>query len=179
MTTDEEQDLLRAMLVMAAAGLDSMVKELVRDALPSVVFDDPQAKGGLERHISARVRSSDSDFLSKVLSSPGPSSAVVQDYVMQLTASSLQSAAELARAASALGLEPRNVGIDFEQLRLIFDVRNKIIHELDINFEVKRRVRNVRRADTMVRHTNALLEIGEKILRAVDEKIRRTAKSAQ
>jgi hypothetical protein len=172
MSTDEEQDLLRAMLVMAAAGLDSMVKELVRDALPNVIFADPQARSGLERHISGRVRSPDSDFLPRILSAPLPSSAVVEDYIAHLTASSLQSAAELARAASAFGLEPRNVGIDFERLRSIFDVRNKIIHELDINFEARRRVRNVRRADTMIGHTNALLEIGEKTLLAVDGKIR-------
>ena len=35
--TDEEQDLLRAMLTNATAGLDATVKQLVRDALPSVV----------------------------------------------------------------------------------------------------------------------------------------------
>ena len=33
MSTDDEQDLLRAMLVMTAAGLDSMLKQLIRDAL--------------------------------------------------------------------------------------------------------------------------------------------------
>ena len=33
MTTDEEQDLLRAMVVMAAAGLDAMAKQLIRDGL--------------------------------------------------------------------------------------------------------------------------------------------------
>jgi hypothetical protein len=31
--TDAEQDLLRAMLVFAAAGLDSLLKQLIRDAL--------------------------------------------------------------------------------------------------------------------------------------------------
>jgi hypothetical protein len=34
--TDNEQDLLRAMLVMAAAGLDSMVKQLI--AMPCRVL---------------------------------------------------------------------------------------------------------------------------------------------
>jgi|SRR5262245_53147763 len=176
MSTDEEQDLLRGMLVMAAAGLDSMVKQLVREALPRVVHDDRQAKSGLERHILSRARPPDSDFLSKVLASPTPTHAVVQDYVGHLTASSLQSASELARAASAFGLEPRDVGIDFEELRGIFEIRNRIIHELDIDFEARRRVRRVRRADTMVRHTNALLGIGEKILRAIDGKVDRLAK---
>ena len=34
---DKEQDLLRAMLVFACAGLDSMLKQLVRDALGKVI----------------------------------------------------------------------------------------------------------------------------------------------
>lgn len=33
-TTDEEQDLLRMMIVIAAAGLDSLLKQLIRDCLP-------------------------------------------------------------------------------------------------------------------------------------------------
>ena len=47
MTTDEEQDLLRAMLVMAAAGLDSMLKRLIRDCMPSLVKANPQVREGL------------------------------------------------------------------------------------------------------------------------------------
>jgi hypothetical protein len=39
MSTDEEQDLLRAMLVTAAPGLDAMTKQLIRDALPKVVCE--------------------------------------------------------------------------------------------------------------------------------------------
>ena len=171
MSTDEEQDLLRAMLDMAAAGLDSMVKQLVRDALGRVIHGDARARSGLERHISGRIRPGDADFLSKVLASPDPTASVVQEYVAHLTESSLQSASELARAASAFGLEPREVGLDFEVLRSIFDVRNKIIHELDINFAGERRIRNVRRVDAMVTHTNTLLDIGEQVLHAVNRKI--------
>lgn len=175
MSTDEEHDLLRAMLVMAAAGLDSMVKQLVRDALPRVVHEDAHARSGLERYLAGRLRPGDPEFLSKVLAAPAPTTAVVDAYVEQLTGSSLQSAAELARAASAFGLEPREVGIDFEQLRSIFDIRNKIIHELDINFAAQRRIRNVRRAPIMGAHTNTLLDIGERILRAVDGKLQQLA----
>jgi len=38
--TDHEQDLMRAALVFAAAGLDSMVKQLVRDTLQTVISKD-------------------------------------------------------------------------------------------------------------------------------------------
>jgi hypothetical protein len=47
--TDEEQDLLRAMLTFAGAGLDSMVKQLIVDALPSVVRRDTIAQEILKK----------------------------------------------------------------------------------------------------------------------------------
>src|SRR5690349_10645733 len=43
MPTDEEQDLLRAMLLFASAGLDSLVKQLIRDALPAVLESNEAA----------------------------------------------------------------------------------------------------------------------------------------
>jgi len=35
--TDEDEDLLRAMLLFAGSGLDAMVKQLIADALPGVI----------------------------------------------------------------------------------------------------------------------------------------------
>ncbi|MCU0571086.1 MAG: hypothetical protein MUF49_31540 [Oculatellaceae cyanobacterium Prado106] len=54
-STDEEQDLLRAMLVFASAGLDSMAKQLVSDALP-IVIDNNEGAEALSR-ISHKLNS--------------------------------------------------------------------------------------------------------------------------
>lgn len=45
--TDHEQDLLRAAFVFAAAGLDSMVKQLVRDTLQAIIAKDAGARVNL------------------------------------------------------------------------------------------------------------------------------------
>ena len=50
-------------------------------------------------------------------------------------------------------------------------MRNKIIHELDINLDGDRRKRNHRGLTAMKAHTNKLLELAEEILREVDEKL--------
>ena len=50
-TTDEEQDLLRAMLVFACAGLDSMLKQLIRDTLPDISAWDEIARGELLKFV--------------------------------------------------------------------------------------------------------------------------------
>ncbi|HUT24319.1 MAG TPA: hypothetical protein VM492_08265, partial [Sumerlaeia bacterium] len=82
---------------------------------------------------------------------------------------SLQSMDELARTAAALALTKTK--IDHATLKPIFDIRNKIVHELDINLDGDRRKRNHRGLEDMKRYTRALLDIAEAILSEVDEKL--------
>jgi hypothetical protein len=175
MTTDEEQDLLRAMLVMAAAGLDSMLKRLIRDAMPALVKAKPQVREGLEKFVARSIRG-DADapeplagakFLSRVLVAESQQSQVIEEYTRELTGASLQSAPELLRTVQALGLS--KVKLDASRFKAIFDVRNKIIHELDINLSTDRRKRNLRRREQMMADTDALLEVGEQVLTEVEE----------
>ncbi len=177
MTTDDEQDLLRAMLVMAAAGLDSMLKQLIRDALPALVKVSPPVREGLEKFVARSIRGdadspeplSGTKFLGRVLAAESQQTQVIEEYIRDLTGVSLQSASELAKAAAALGLSKTKV--DVLRLKEIFDIRNKIIHELDINLDGDKRKRNVRGLESMMKHTNSLLEIGEQMLGEVDENL--------
>lgn len=59
MSTDEEQDLLRAMVLFAGAGLDSMVKQLIRDALPAIIERDEGATLQFKDYIEKRLRESE------------------------------------------------------------------------------------------------------------------------
>lgn len=178
-TTDEEQDLLRAILVFAAAGLDSTIKQLFRDALPQLVRQDSMVKKELQSFVTRQIRGLDgseespagSKFLAKILTAEGQLDELVELYVNDLTGSSLQSYGQLARAVRALGLEERTVGVDEKKLQHIFDVRNKMIHELDINLDAAKRNRETRNRNSMVNESNALLEVGDKILTAVEAKI--------
>jgi len=175
MTTDEEQDLLRAMLVMAAAGLDSMLKQLIRDSMSSLVKVNPQVRDGLEKFVARSIRGdadtpeplSGARFLGRVLTAESQQVQVIEEYIRDLTGVSLQSAPELMRTVQALGLSKTKV--DAGRFKAIFAVRNEIIHELDINLDDERRRRNLRRREQMMKDTNALLEIGEQVLREVDE----------
>lgn len=179
MTTDEEQDLLRAMLVYAAAGLDGMVKQLIRDALPLVLGRDERAQEALEKFIVRQIRPETGDadrtvgakFLARVLSRPSPQRSAIDEYIRHLTGGSLQSSASLYEVVGALGLWPDDVGVDRRLLDPIFEARNKIIHELDINLTVERRTRNLRSRGTMIAHTDHLLVVGERILKGVDGKL--------
>lgn len=56
MSTDDEQDLLRAMLVMTAAGVDSMMKQLVRDTIPLLAKKDAVVRNGMTQYVATRLR---------------------------------------------------------------------------------------------------------------------------
>lgn len=178
-STDEEQDLLRAMLVMAASGLDSATKQLVGESLPRLVEIDVKVRSGLEefvrRSIRGDVEESDSRtgtaFLARVLSVSNQQRQVVEEYIKDLTKGSLQSHSELARTASALGLSPKKLGITEKNLKLIFEVRNKVIHELDINFTTPNRNRNPRGREKMMDGTNRLLQVGRMFVCSVDGRL--------
>jgi hypothetical protein len=57
--TDEEQDLLRAMLTFSSAGLDSMVKQLIVDTLPLVVDRSEGASESFKSFIEKRLYKSE------------------------------------------------------------------------------------------------------------------------
>jgi len=175
--TDNEQDLLRAMLVMAAAGLDSMIKQLIRDALPRLARGDETVREELEKFISRSIRgdpalaepANAAKFLARVLTADSPQGKVIEEYIRELTGGSLQSASELNRVAAALGVQA--LRLDQNALREIFDVRNKIIHELDINLAGDRRRRHDRGVHDMTRFTTTLITTAERVLEAVHEKL--------
>jgi len=174
--TDEEQDLLRAMLVMAASGLDSMTKQLIRDSLPELIAKKPPIRAGLETFVTRQLRgdaeggasASGNRFLARILVSNAVRDQLIEEYILNLTGTSLQSAEELKKAAAALGIDPHAVGIRDSELKPIFDARNKIIHELDINFDHPNRNRESRTRPVMTRYANTLLDVAERILAAVD-----------
>lgn len=178
MSTDEEQDLLRAMVVMVAAGVDGMIKQLVRDTLPILIERDELARNAFEKYLSRQLRNDGTDssrnisaiFLAKVLSRASPQQVAIEEYVRHLTGGSLQSSDALYEVVAALGLWPQDVGLDRKLLDPIFGARNKIIHELDIDLEGKRRKRNLRSRQLMVSYANRLLLVAEGILSSVDRK---------
>lgn len=178
-TTDEEQDILRAMLLFAAAGLDALLKQLIADCLPSLAPSDEKVADGL-RTFTARSLRRQSDpsasdaapsFLSRIHASPDQYQALLSEYVSSLTGGSLQSPEELMRALFALGVDPGKIRVDPTALRPIFDARNKISHELDIDFQATRRNRRSRARDPMVEDTNTLLQIAEAAYLEVEAKV--------
>lgn len=177
--TDEEQDLLRAMLVLAAAGLDASTKQLFRDALKALVKVDPAVADELQKFVARQIRGDPSsveivaghNFLARILVAPSQQTQVIEEYILALTGESLQSTSELMKAASALGISDEPVKTARSTLDAIFKIRNQIIHELDIDFAAQRRNRHSRTMGQMITHCNKLLMLGQHFIEQVSEKL--------
>jgi hypothetical protein len=174
-STDAEQDMLRAMVVMAAAGLDATAKQLVLDAIPVLAKRSEAVRRGLESFVSKNIRGGEeaqeslagSKFLARILTAASTQDAVLDAYIRDLRGGSLQSTEEVFRVAAALGCD--KLKLDAARLTTIFRVRNNIVHELDIKLGTRGRKRIHRGLDDMMKHANYLLQVAEELLRGVDD----------
>lgn len=139
--TDGEEDLLRAAVVFAGAGLDSTLKQLIRDALPSVTEANDDAATEFQDFTEDFLSEGDIGVNPRRLSAVlldrdrSPWDALIEQYVRSLTGDSLQSAQQVGAVCTALGITDREfrkrikVGSDLDQM---FRARNQMIHELDL-----------------------------------------------
>lgn len=179
MTTDNEQDLLRSMLVMAAAGLDATVKQLIQDGLPYLLTVDEKAQNSFEKFVVRRLggegpvagTSSGVRLVAMALTSVSPQKRLIAEYVDHLIGGSLQSTESLFEISAALGADPNSIGLIPDELAPIFATRNKIIHELDINLFAHLRTRNLRSQRDMIQHTNRLFNFASRLLKSVSSRL--------
>lgn len=146
----KEQELLRAALVFASAGVDASLKRLVHDSLMSLVRVDIAVEQRLAAfaasHLANGAVAVDAAALVRVLMADGatPREVLVSAWADDLTAGSLQSVEKVDEICGALGVTRREVRQRTSPknresvLRKSFEARNQIIHELDLPAHVRR-----------------------------------------
>jgi hypothetical protein len=174
-STDEEQDLLRAALVFAAAGMDSMVKQLIRDALAAVVDGQPGAQlmfqQFIERQIVRGGEDSGSRLLAEVLADRQPRAKLIQLLVYSLTSGSLQSHEEVMRVGAHFDIPSATLVPDVPRLQSVFRARNEIVHEMDVDFAQPNRNRRPRAKDATIRLTNEVFRVAHTFLTETDARV--------
>ncbi|MDA8347419.1 MAG: HEPN domain-containing protein [Pseudomonadota bacterium] len=177
--TDQEQDILRAALVMSCAGVDAVLKQTIRDTIEPLLEKDQSVRDGFERFIHKRINGesdaielySGAKFLASVLADREPRRRLIEDYIKDLTGDSLQSAEEILRTAAALGVDNKVVKIDIPRLKEIFTIRNKIIHELDIDLSAYARKRRVRSQADLLDSADTVLDTVRRVVEAVGTRL--------
>lgn len=71
-------------------------------------------------------------MIARYLTSPDPRTKLIEDYIYELTGSSLQSADQVQSTAGALGIDESALRKAISGLRTLFTTRNEISHELDL-----------------------------------------------
>lgn len=172
--TSSEEDLLRAAIVFTGAGLDATLKQLIRDTLPILLECNQQAHYKFEAFAADRLGTAEiaeAKMIARYLTSPDPRGRLIEDYVYELTGSSLQSAEEVQKTAGALGIEDEALRRRINSLRPIFVARNEISHELDLQRPGRSgdRTRRTRRIEPTKALCQEGLEVGQLIVNAVGE----------
>lgn len=151
-----EEDLLRAAIVFAAAGMDATLKRLVADSLPTLLRGRADVQTKFEDFVRSRLTLETAPAtLARYLIAPVPRDLIISDYVSSLTGESLQSVEQLHKVAGALGLNDRDLRQEIGQLKPLFVARNEISHELDLlhtqrQGDRSRRTRRIRDTDNLV-----------------------------
>jgi hypothetical protein len=178
MTTDQEQDLLRAMLVASASGLDGALKRLIRDALPDLIKRSTPAYEALETFAQRYVQSGAGEGagisakrMARLLAAHSPQERLIQEYVKELTGDSLQSPDQLFKVCGALGGNAQTLVGDAKALKAVFDARNQIIHELDMNLTSAKRKRRTRSQTTMKEYSEKLLRLCASVISDTDSRL--------
>lgn len=179
--TDKEQDILRAMLIFSASGLDAMIKQLIKDNLETIIennagthieFEKYTIRVLKQRSIEDENDNLDLKFLSQLLTSSSPKNELINRYKEHLISGSLQSGESILRVGACLDIPSENISKNFDDLKKVFESRNEIIHEMDIDFDQpSQKTRHQRTRTEMIKMTNIILESAEKFLSAINKKI--------
>ena len=127
--------------------------------------------GNFKQYIEKRLNKKetiDAKLLAEVLASRDPRDVLISELVNELVSQSLQSKDALFRAASYFDVPSHELTSDSGGLGKIFEVRNQIVHEMDVDFTQTNRSRRPRRKDDMIKHTTELLRIGGVLLEKID-----------
>jgi hypothetical protein len=171
--TDLEQDLLRAMLVFACSGLDALIKQLIKDALPVVIEKNEGAEAQFRAYIEKRIGQEQKfgyELIALSLTSRAPREQTLERFKDLLSQDSLQSKDQIFQVASFFDIPSPDIFSRPNDLRDVFKIRNKIIHELDIDRGRPNRSRVSRRRADMIRAVNIIFQTTSAFLSEVDKR---------
>ena len=172
--TDHEQDLLRAALVFATAGLDSCVKQLIQDTLQIIIANNEDAHRNFTAYVRSKLRRLDSQatqFLAEAIAADAPVRHIQEQLVAELTRSSLQSHAQILKVAAHFAIPTAEVCGDLEMLKKVFYARNQIAHEMDILLGQPNRSRRQRREEDMKEYAAFVLATALAFYTAVEKRL--------
>lgn len=183
-STHDQQDLYRAMLIFACAGLDVFVKQLVKNKIPQLIIADKEAENKFKEYVKRGLKKDDKEILNTIalaLIDNTPRDIFLKEYIKSMTGESLQSVSELRKVSESSGLDTKKIFNDTKtnMIKDAFIARNQIIHEMDISVGESAyrttgyRTRRQRVSTVMEKHTKSILNLAEELFIAYKEKFKK------
>lgn len=145
--THAEQDLFRAAVVFAGAGVDTALKEALRSCVPLRVGQSDTARGKYLEFVTRNIQDGagvNPKRLAELLTTGRPEAVLLDAYVQSLTGSSLQSREQVKNSLTALGLTEKHLYTEASTLDPLFKARNEIAHEMDMTPSAVERTQGAR-----------------------------------
>ncbi len=180
-STHAQQDLYRAMLAFACAGLDVLLKQLVKTKLSGIISADKNAQEKFKEHVKRGINLKEPNKIlntvALALIDQNPKEILLKEYIEDLTRDSLQAKDKVMTIISASGLGDKFLSNEkLNAMKDAFEARNQIIHEMDINtldnLSKTRgyRTRRQRTAPQVEKHTKTILDLAKNIFIAYKKK---------
>lgn len=135
-----EQNIYRAIILFACSGIDAVVKQLIIDTLEPVIERDEGAQEQLKNYAKRAIKKEqemDCELLAELFIARNSRKALIERLKSELAEASLQSKEQLFKVGSYFNIRSNSLvkKEEEEYLRMVFDTRNKIVHQMDVNFE--------------------------------------------
>jgi len=156
-----KEDLLRAVLLFSCSTIDSVGKQLAKDCLKEVIDVDEGAQKIFEEHISRKIKQQPEKLLARALSNPDYRGELIKFVIESIDGTSLQSYQQISELTAKFGIVTDEI-ISQDKAKAVFDARQKIIHEMDIEVLAE----SGSRAQRRTRAENELKQLSEGILEA-------------
>lgn len=172
---EENQNILRAIVLFSCAGVDAIVKQLINDTLEYVIEHDEGAFNQFKQFSTKKIQNkSETNFnlLTELLICENPRNILIFELKKELTQNSLQSADELFRVASYFNIETKKLEPDDKKLREIFRARNQITHELDVDMSSPEFTLRNREKSIVKEYSDHLLELSENFIKLVSKMLK-------
>ncbi|MCK9588149.1 MAG: hypothetical protein M0Q93_02165 [Terrimicrobiaceae bacterium] len=174
-STHEQQDLYRAMLIFACAGLDVLLKQLIKTKISDIISADKKgANEKFKEYVKSSINLKDPNKLLNTIAlalvDQNPKEILMSEYIKYLTRDSLQAKEKIITIILASGFSDKFLSKErLNSLKDVFEVRNQIIHEMDINIldnlskNKGYRKRRQRKAAQIEKYTKIILDLSVSI----------------
>ena len=172
-----KQNILRTIILFSCSGIDAVVKQLIIEALSSVIERDSGAQERLREFVKRKLKANQSvnvELLAELLTARDGRKVLIDMLKKELSFDSLQSAEQLYMVASFFNISTEKL-IDANSkdgLKSAFFTRNRIVHQMDVDLgsdEVKYYEHTLEEIEG---YYSIILNVSQRYIDEVNEKLK-------